>query len=140
MHFSSLAPTQLGAILCSFGALVEERLDLTQQARPFLSQLRDQANETVHFSDLDDDLRVVYLEKLPTQQAVGLMMSRIGSTAPLRASALGKAMAAFRPEAMDPQWRLERLNTDHDHRPRQVPAGAARSPLAGLRHLGRCGE
>jgi DNA-binding IclR family transcriptional regulator len=69
MHFSSLAPTQLGANLCSFGALVEDRLNLTQQARPFLLQLRDQADETVHLAVLDDDLRVVYLEKLPTQQA-----------------------------------------------------------------------
>jgi IclR family KDG regulon transcriptional repressor len=88
----------LGLKMLRFGALVEEKLDLTQQAYPFLLQLRDQADETIHLAVLDDDLRVVYLEKLPTQQAVGLMMSRIGSTAPMHATALGKAMAAFRPE------------------------------------------
>ena len=59
----------LGLKMLRFGALVEESLDLTQQARPFLLQLRDQANETIHLAVLDDDLRVVYLEKLPTQQA-----------------------------------------------------------------------
>ena len=88
----------LGLKMLRFGALVEEKLDLTQQARPFLLELRDHADETVHLAVLDDDLRVIYLEKLPTQQAVGLMMSRIGSTAPMYSTALGKAMAAFRPE------------------------------------------
>jgi IclR family KDG regulon transcriptional repressor len=94
----------LGLKMLRFGALVEEKLDLTQQAYPFLLQLRDQADETIHLAVLDDDLRVIYLEKLPTQQAVGLMVSRIGSTAPMHATALGKAMAAFRPEDEISQW------------------------------------
>jgi IclR family KDG regulon transcriptional repressor len=94
----------LGLKMLRFGALVEEKLDLTQQARPFLLELRNQANETTHLAVLDDDLRVVYLEKLPTQHAVGLMMSRIGSTAPMHSTALGKAIAAFRPEEKISQW------------------------------------
>jgi DNA-binding IclR family transcriptional regulator len=94
----------LGLKMLRFGALVEEKLDLTQQARPFLLELRNQANETTHLAVLDDDLRVVYLEKLPTQQAVGLMMSRIGSTAPMHSTALGKAIAAFQPEEKIRQW------------------------------------
>jgi DNA-binding IclR family transcriptional regulator len=97
----------LGLKMLRFGALVEEKLDLTQQARPFLSGLRDRANETVHLAVLDDGLRVVYLEKFPTRQAVGLMMSRIGSTAPMHATALGKAMAAFLPEEDIRQWIVE---------------------------------
>jgi DNA-binding IclR family transcriptional regulator len=94
----------LGLKMLRFGALVEEKFDLTRQARPFLLKLRDEANETIHLAVLDDDLRVVYLEKLPTQQAVGLMVSRIGSTAPLHSTALGKAMAAFQPEDKISQW------------------------------------
>jgi DNA-binding IclR family transcriptional regulator len=94
----------LGLKMLRFGALVEEKLDLTQLARPFLVRLRNQADETVHLAVLDDDLRVVYLEKLPTQQAVGLMVSRIGSTAPMHGTALGKVMAAFRPEDEISQW------------------------------------
>ena len=87
----------LGLKMLRFGVLVEEKLDLVQQARPLLIQLRDQVNETIHLAVLDDDLRVVYLEKLSTQHAVGLMVSRIGVTAPMHCTALGKAMAAFRP-------------------------------------------
>ncbi len=94
----------LGLKMLRFGALVEEKLDLMQQARPLLTQLRDQVNETIHLAVLDDDLRVVYVEKLSTQHAVGLMMSRIGITAPMHCTALGKAMAAFRPEDDIRHW------------------------------------
>jgi DNA-binding IclR family transcriptional regulator len=66
--------------------------------------LRDQVRETVHLAVLDDDLRVVYLEKLPTQHAIGLMVSRIGGTAPMHSTALGKAMAAFLPDDKIYQW------------------------------------
>ena len=94
----------LGLKMLRFGAVVEEKLDLLQQARPFLVRLRDQVGETVHLAVLDDDLRVVYLEKLPTQHAIGLMMSRIGGSAPMHGTALGKAMAAFLPEDKIYQW------------------------------------
>jgi DNA-binding IclR family transcriptional regulator len=94
----------LGLKLMRFGALVEEKLDLKQQARPYLMQLRDQVNETVHMAVLDADLRVVYLEKLSTQHAVGLMMSRVGITAPMHCTALGRTMAAFRPEEEIWHW------------------------------------
>jgi DNA-binding IclR family transcriptional regulator len=94
----------LGLKLMRFGALVEEKLDLKQQARPYLMQLRDRVNETVHLAVLDADLRVVYLEKLSTQHAVGLMMSRVGITAPMHCTALGRTMAAFRPEEEICHW------------------------------------
>jgi DNA-binding IclR family transcriptional regulator len=94
----------LGLKLLRLGALVGEKLDLKQQAQMFLTQLRDQVNETVHLAVLDNDLRVVYLEKLSTQHAVGLMMSRIGITAPMHCTALGRAMAAFRPEDEIRHW------------------------------------
>ena len=94
----------LGLKLLRLGALVEEKLDLKRQARSILTELRDRVNETIHLAVLDSDLRVVYLEKLATQRAVGLMMSRIGITAPMHCTALGKAMAAFRPEDEIRQW------------------------------------
>ena len=94
----------LGLKLLRLGALVEERLDLKQEARPFLTELRDRVNETVHLAVLDRDLRVVYVEKLATQHAVGLMASRIGITAPMHCTALGRAMAAFRPEEEIVRW------------------------------------
>jgi DNA-binding IclR family transcriptional regulator len=94
----------LGLKLLRLGALVEERLDLKQQARLPLIDLRDQVNETVHLAVLDNELGVVYVEKLATKHAVGLMVSRIGITAPMHCTALGRAMAAFRPEEEIREW------------------------------------
>jgi DNA-binding IclR family transcriptional regulator len=94
----------LGLKMLRFGALVEEKLDLKQQARSFLAELRDQVKETVHLGVLNNEMQVVYLDKLSTQHAVGLMISRIGLTAPMHCTALGKAMAAFRPEEDICQW------------------------------------
>jgi DNA-binding IclR family transcriptional regulator len=94
----------LGLKLLRLGALVEEKLDLKQQARPLLLRLRDQVNETIHLAVLDDEWRVVYVDKLSTQHAIGLMISRIGVTAPVYCTALGKAMAAFRTEDEICQW------------------------------------
>jgi len=87
-----------------FGSLVESRLDIKQQAAPFLAQLRDQLNETVHLAALDSDWQVVYLDKLPAKHAVGLMISRVGLTAPAHCTALGRAMAAFLPEDEVRAW------------------------------------
>jgi IclR family KDG regulon transcriptional repressor len=94
----------LGLKLLRFGALVEENLDLKQQAHLPLLELRDQVNETVHLAVLDGELRVVYLDKLQAQHAVGLMISRVGITAPMHCTALGRAMAAFRPEREIREW------------------------------------
>lgn len=87
-----------------FGALVEDKLDVKQQAAPFLARLRDEVNETVHLAALDGDWRVVYLDKVSTQHAVGLMMSRVGVTAPAHCTALGRAMAAFLPDDEVHTW------------------------------------
>jgi DNA-binding IclR family transcriptional regulator len=94
----------LGLKLLRFGRLVEEKLDLKKLALPHLAQLRDQVNETVHLAVLDDELRVVYLEKLAAQQSIGVMMSRVGITTPMYCTGLGKAMAAYRPAEQIHAW------------------------------------
>ncbi|MBC7225432.1 MAG: IclR family transcriptional regulator, partial [Anaerolineae bacterium] len=108
LHCRYLTETETGYWLSlkmlRFGTLVEESLDLKQEAEPYLHRLRNTVNETVHLAVLDSDMRVVYLEKLATRHAVGLMMSRIGLTAPMHCTALGKAMAAFRPEEEIRAW------------------------------------
>ncbi len=94
----------LGLKMLRFGALVEEQLDLKQQAHAYLVQLRDQVNETVHLAVMDNAMRVIYLEKLSTQHAVGLMKSRVGSTSPMHCTAVGKVMAAYAPQASILEW------------------------------------
>ena len=85
----------LGYLPLRAAASLERSLDIRHEALPFLTKLRDELDETVHLATLDQEFRVVYLEKIvPHVQAVGLMRSRVGSTAPAYATAVGKAMLA----------------------------------------------
>jgi IclR family transcriptional regulator, KDG regulon repressor len=95
---------RLGFKPLQLGALVEEKLDLKHQALPFLRKLVDRFGETVHLAVLDEDFRVLYVEKLSAERAVGVMISRVGLTAPMHCTALGKVMAAFKPEDEIRRW------------------------------------
>jgi DNA-binding IclR family transcriptional regulator len=89
----------LGYLPLRAAASLESSLDIRHEAQPFLVKLRDELDETVHLATLDQEFRVVYLEKIvPHIQAVGLMRSRVGSTAPAHCTAVGKAMLACLPE------------------------------------------
>ena len=83
--------------LLRLGSAVESKLELKRLAAPLLLELRDKTGETVHLACLDEGLNVVYLEKLSSQHAVGLMVSRVGMALPMYCTGLGKAMAAFKP-------------------------------------------
>ncbi|RUV68578.1 IclR family transcriptional regulator [Mesorhizobium sp. M5C.F.Cr.IN.023.01.1.1] len=68
-------------------------LGLREIARPFMRELRDMNDETVHLGILESD-RIVYIEKLePTHQRVALITS-VGQTMPVHSTALGKAILA----------------------------------------------
>jgi DNA-binding IclR family transcriptional regulator len=90
----------LGFLLLRAAAALENSLDIRAEAQPLLVRLRDELHETVQLATLDNEFRVVYLEKLvPRTQAVGVMRSRVGSTAPAHATGIGKAMLAHLPPA-----------------------------------------
>jgi len=75
---------------------VTARHDLRGVARPHLTALRDEIEETVHLGVMED-LRVVYVDKLEAANSIQLV-SAIGQTMPLHSTALGKAMLAALPE------------------------------------------
>jgi len=85
---------RLGVRCLEFGQAYLEQIDLRREALPVMERLLAEFNETVHLGVLDDRLRVVYLEKLDSAHAVGIMMSRVGRTAPSYCTALGKALLA----------------------------------------------
>lgn len=94
----------LGYLPLRAATSVEDSLDIRHEARPLLCDLRDELEETVHLAALDQEHRVVYLDKLvPHLQAVGLMRSRVGWTAPAYCTGVGKAMlACLPPSALEP--------------------------------------
>jgi DNA-binding IclR family transcriptional regulator len=85
---------RLGVRCLEFGQAYLEQIDFRREALPVMERLLSEFNETVHLGVLDDRLRVVYLEKLDSGHAVGIMMSRVGRTAPSYCTGLGKALLA----------------------------------------------
>ena len=89
----------LGFLPLQAAAAFERSLDIRFEAEPYLVTLRNTFEETVHLATLDQEFRIVYLDKLvPRFQAVGLMRSRVGATAPAYCTGVGKAMLARLPE------------------------------------------
>lgn len=85
---------RVGVRCLQLGQAYLEQTDLRQEARPVLERLKSEFGETVHLGVLDDEHRVVYIEKLETEHAVGLMMSRVGKTSQSFCTGLGKALLA----------------------------------------------
>lgn len=89
----------LGFRLVELGQAVLNRIDFRKEAQPFLNNLADSVQETVHLAQLDDG-KIVYLDKIekiggPT----GLRMaSRIGARNYAHSSAMGKVLLAFAPD------------------------------------------
>src|SRR5215211_2950072 len=106
---------RLGVRCLELGQAYLEQTDLRREARPVLARLRD---------------RVVYLEKLDSTQAVGIMMSRVGKTAPSYCTGLGKALLAARDD--DPvaelaeRGALQRFTKNTIHRPEELRAELGR--------------
>ncbi len=71
--------------------------NLVQIARPYMKELRSFFGETVNLVVFRGQ-EIVYVEVLESRQSFRFV-TEVGSRAPLHASALGKAIAAFLPEA-----------------------------------------
>jgi DNA-binding IclR family transcriptional regulator len=122
-----------GLALIRMGGVALGQLDVREKAAPTLRELRNESKETVHLAALDRR-RVIYLEKLESLHAVGLMSSRVGRTAPAHCTALGKALLAFADEGAEEDVvsrKLERFT------PRTIIDGALlRDHLAKVREQG----
>jgi DNA-binding IclR family transcriptional regulator len=86
---------RLGIALFRLGALVRHRMDVSNQARPYLYELREKTNETVHLAILDGT-DIMYVYNLESTQAIR-MRSDIGVRKPAYCTAEGQAILAFRP-------------------------------------------
>ncbi|MGX7059772.1 IclR family transcriptional regulator [Vagococcus humatus] len=83
----------LGARLARFGNQYLHESELIRIARPYLNQLHQEVDETIHLGLLENN-QIVYLDKLEPERQTIVMSSRIGNTRPLYGSAMGKAVLA----------------------------------------------
>lgn len=68
-------------------------VDVRSEARPFLTALRDETDETCHLGVLASS-RIVYIDKIDSRQRVR-MFSSIGGTGPALTTAIGRSILAY---------------------------------------------
>jgi len=87
---------RLGFKLYYLGSLVEGRTEIRNLAHPFLEQLKEKCDETVHLVVLDHG-EALYLDKLEGKKAIRVV-SRVGWRLPSHCSGVGKVLLASLPE------------------------------------------
>jgi len=87
---------QLGLKVIELGMAKLHQIDLVREVSPYLKELVNQCNETVHLGVLGEG-EVMYLAKEESSQTIR-MISYVGKRAPLHCTALGKVMLAYLPE------------------------------------------
>ena len=91
---------RLGIALFGLGALVRQRMNLSNEARPYIFDLREATNETVHLAILDH-AEIMYVYDLESTQAIR-MRANLGERKPALCTAEGRAMLAFQhPEEVE---------------------------------------
>lgn len=126
---------KLGVRCLALGQAYLEQTDLRREALPFLERLREEFGETVHLGVMGGEMRVVYLEKLETRNAVGIMMSRVGRTAPSFCTGVGKALLSRM--SGDPVSILEEKGVLRSYTPGTIhDPEELRNKLSGIRDRG----
>jgi len=86
---------RLGLSLFRLGSLVRRRMDVSNEARSLLRDLREKVNETVHLAVLDG-AEIMYVFNLESTQAIR-MRSDVGVRKPAYCTAEGQAILAYQP-------------------------------------------
>lgn len=86
---------RLGIALFRLGALVRQRMDVSNEAKSQLYDLRETTQESVHLAILDG-VEIMYVYNLESTQAIR-MRSDIGVRKPAYCTAEGQALLAFQP-------------------------------------------
>lgn len=86
----------VGLKLFEIGSVAINKLDLRNDVKPFLKEIRNETNETVHLGVLDNN-NVMYIDKVESLETVR-MYSQIGRKIEPHCTSLGKVLLAYSPE------------------------------------------
>jgi DNA-binding IclR family transcriptional regulator len=87
---------RLGVGLFRLGTLVRRRMEVSNEARPYLYALRETINESVHLAILDG-AEIMYVYHLESTHALRTR-SELGMRKPAHSTAEGQAILAFQPQ------------------------------------------
>ena len=110
---------RLGISLFRLGSLVRRRMNVSNEARPLLRELREKVNETVHLAVLDGT-EIMYVYNLESTQAIR-MRSDVGVRKPAYCTAEGQAILAYQPADMVEQVIAQRARRRARRRPSPMP-------------------
>ncbi|MGE3644023.1 MAG: IclR family transcriptional regulator [Beijerinckiaceae bacterium] len=88
---------RLGIALFGLGALVRQRMNVSNEARPHIFALREATNETVHLA-IPDGPDIMHVYDLESTQAIR-MRANLGERKPAFSCSEGRAILAFQNEA-----------------------------------------
>lgn len=92
-----------------------EKVDVIEVIKPYLRDLVDKIEETVHFVQLDGT-HAVYLDKVESYSNTIRMASNVGKTIPLYCSGVGKALLACMDDSeIETIWNLSTIETHTEH-------------------------
>jgi len=83
----------LGPKVLELASILLDRLEIRKVAHPFLAELSERLQITVHLAQLAGT-EILYIDKIETAHSLPLY-SRIGKKAPVYCTALGKVLLAF---------------------------------------------
>ena len=100
----------LGFKLVELGNNLLSHIDIRKEARPYLIDLSDDVQETIHLVVLDQN-KALYIDKVDLHSRRGglQMVSRLGSRNPLNCTAVGKVLLAYMPE-MDTEIIIQQID------------------------------
>lgn len=84
------------------GVEILSKLDVREMARPYMEELAESLQYTVHLAALDHR-RATYIEKVNSPGYVQFS-TKVGQSLPLYCSAVGKTLAAYMPEEQLEEW------------------------------------
>lgn len=87
---------RLGLALFELGMLVRRKMNVVNEARPYLRALMERTGESVHLTVLDH-ASVLYVNNIASPQAIR-MQSNLGARVPAHCCSEGKALLAYRPD------------------------------------------
>ena len=91
---------RLGLALFELGTLVRRKMNVANEARPYLKSLMETTGETAHLAVLDH-ASALFINTMASRQAIR-MSSDVGARAPGYCTSEGKALLAFRsPEVLE---------------------------------------
>ncbi len=84
---------RLGIRLLELGNLVKSRLNIRQEALPWMDRLHQKLQETVNLSVRQDD-EMIYVERSSSNRSMMQVVQIVGTRAPLHITAVGKVYLA----------------------------------------------